>query len=83
MRTFRDGTIRADRLTFDTHMVMLDSTTMNVAVPGLVAGLHSRSPRSIGSALCAAARTADTLVLCRVLQGLGGEVVVPIGIVYT
>jgi EmrB/QacA subfamily drug resistance transporter len=103
-------------------MVMLDSTAVNVAVPGLVTSLHSTlatlqwtitgyalaqaaviplagwlSDRcgakriflcaialfTLGSILCATAQTGSALVLCRVLQGLGGGVVIPIALAYT
>ena len=103
-------------------MVMLDSTAMNVAVPGLVSGLHSTLPTmqwtitgyalaqaaviplagwlsdcwgarrvflgavvlfTIGSVLCATARSDTMLIACRVLQGLGGGVVIPIALAYT
>jgi len=103
-------------------MVMLDSTAMNVALPGLVSGLHSTlatlqwtitgytlaqaaviplagclSDRfgakrvflcavalfTLGSVLCATAHSDGVLIVFRVLQGLGGGVVVPIAIALT
>ncbi|MGH2410356.1 MAG: DHA2 family efflux MFS transporter permease subunit, partial [Chloroflexota bacterium] len=103
-------------------MVVLDSTAMNVALPGLVRGLHGSlatlqwtitgyvlaqaaviplagwlSDRfgakrvflcsvalfTLGSVLCATAQGSTMLIAFRVLQGLGGGVVIPIGIAYT
>jgi len=103
-------------------MVMLNTTIMNVALPGLVSGLHSTlatlqwtitgyalaqatviplagwlSDRcgarrvflcavalfTLGSVLCATARTDSALIAFRVLQGLGGGVVIPITMAYT
>jgi EmrB/QacA subfamily drug resistance transporter len=38
---------------------------------------------TIGSALCAAAQSTDMLILFRVIQGLGGGFIMPIGLAYT
>ncbi|HVA91251.1 MAG TPA: MDR family MFS transporter [Chloroflexota bacterium] len=103
-------------------MVVLDSTAMNVALPGLVTSFHGTlaglqwtitgyalaqaaviplagwlSDRfgakrifllaialfTIGSILCATAQSSTMLIAFRVLQGLGGGVVIPIAISYT
>ncbi|MGN6565685.1 MAG: MFS transporter, partial [Thermomicrobiales bacterium] len=109
-------------LVIGAFMIMLDSTAMNVAVPGLVGSLHSTLPTmqwtitgyalaqaaviplagwlsdrwgarriflgavvlfTLGSVLCATAQSDTMLIACRVLQGLGGGVVLPIALAYT
>ncbi|MGN6699845.1 MAG: MDR family MFS transporter [Thermomicrobiales bacterium] len=109
-------------LVIGAFMIMLDSTAMNVAVPGLVGSLHSTLPTmqwtitgyalaqaaviplagwlsdrwgarriflgavvlfTLGSVLCATAKSDTMLIACRVLQGLGGGVVLPIALAYT
>src|SRR6476620_480209 len=99
-------------------MVILDSTVVNVAIPGLQADFHSSlsiiqwtitgytlalsaviplagwmSDRfgakkiflitivlfTVGSVLCSIAQTPEQLILYRVIQGLGGGMVAPIG----
>lgn len=103
-------------------MIMLDSTAINIAIPGLVANMHAKlttlqwtitgyalaeamviplagwlsdrygAKRMLlgslalfiaGSALCAAAPAAGILILFRVLQGLGGGMVLPIALAFT
>src|SRR3954471_8055430 len=95
-------------------MVILDSTAMNVALPGIVEDFKSDVSTmqwsitgytlalsaviplagwmtdrfgaqkifliTVGSVLCSIAQTPEQLILYRVIQGLGGGMVAPIGL---